>query len=893
MESDASDNSRDKKKLESPVLARRLLRRILTARQREFALGDLEEEFAAIARGPRGARGGRIWYWRQTVAFLLGKRATRATDRRWNWRGIVGGFWRDARFGFRLLRRKPGFAAAAILIVGLGIGSNTAIFSVVEGVLLRGLPILDADRVVTLWETNQRDGIDRDDVSPANFLDWQERQDVFEAMATSNPWSLDYTGGDEPETFQAALVSQGFFRLLGCQAWLGRTFLDLEHQPGRDDVVVITYGLWKTRFGSDPAAVGRVVSLDGTPTRIIGVLPADFEIRLHNPPRQAFKPQIVDETWREQRRATYLKVVAKLKPGVSIEQARSSMGAIASQISEALPMTNAAVGVAVVPIWDHLVGDVRPAILLLSAAVSLVLLIVCANCATLMLARGSQRVKEIAVRQALGAGGTRILRQLLTESLTLSLLGSAFGVALAYLGVSLLKNVAPGGIPRLQEVGVGLPALAFSMLLAMGTALLFGAAPALEARRVRFLTLRESAGEGRSRSRFRSALIVAEVALSLILLTGAGLLGRSFVNLLNSDTGFRRDRVIALQTFLWDRYTQPAQRLQFTSEVMRRMEAVPGVVSASVTTALPFVSSSRSSSVPVTVRGEAPPPPGQEPTVFYTLCSPDYFSALGVNWIAGRQFDSRDERGDAPLVAIVNASAAKKIGLAAGAVGREIELHLREPATTARVVGVVGDLRHERLNSEPRAELFLPYGRSGNGSVIFVVRTAGDPSPLVPALKQVIWQLDPSQALYLSATVEELVDETLAARRFTLWMLGLFAALALVLAAVGIYGVMAAVTATRRHEIGVRIALGAAAADILRIVVGPGLRLAGIGLAVGWLCGLALARLLGSLLVGVPTWDPATYAGAASVLLFVALAACYLPARRASRTDPRTVLRSD
>ncbi|MGH9937479.1 MAG: ABC transporter permease, partial [Blastocatellia bacterium] len=542
----------------------------------------------------------------------------------------------------RTLLKNPGFTLVAVVTLALGVGVNTAIFSVVNGVLLRPLPFNQPERIVTLWENNSKDGIERDDVSPANFLDWRERSRSFEEMAFANPWSLDYTGKTEPETWRAARVSPGFFRILGAQAMVGRTFLPEEYETGRNQVVVLSYGLWQRRFGAEPKVVGQKLTLDGQPMTVVGVMPPEFKLHLFDREEEFWWPQTPDESMRQQRRATYLKVIARLKPGVTVEQARAEMGSIASNLGSEYPRTNAGIGVTTVSLTEKMTGHVRTALLVLLGAVAAVLLIACANVANLLLARGNEREREFAIRAAIGAGRARLARQTLTESLLLAVSGCIGGVLLAAWGIDLIVALSPGDVPRIEQVRLDRATLLFVAGLSFLTALIFGLAPAMQFSKPNLNNcLKESsqtATGGSTRRRLRSALVISEIALALVLLVGAGLLIRRFYTLLKTDPGFAADKLVALQTFIWDRYGKPDERAAYVKQVTEKMKSVPGVQAVGVTTALPFFESSMDSSYPFTIEGRPAPPAGQEPTVFATIATNDYFAAMGVPLLRGRLF---------------------------------------------------------------------------------------------------------------------------------------------------------------------------------------------------------------------------------------------------------------
>lgn len=807
----------------------------------------------------------------------------------------------DVRYGARMLLKNPGFTFVAVLVLALGIGANTALFSVVNGVLLRPLPYSDPERIVTLWERNERDGIMRDDVSPANFLDWQERATAFSEIAFANPFSFDYTGGDEPEVLHNALVSRGFFQILGTNALHGRTFLPEEYEAGKSQVVVLGHGLWQRRFGGDPKIVGRTLTLDDKPYTVVGVMPPEFRLHLFDKPEEMWSPQVLTEDLRRQRKATYLKVIARLKPGATVEGARAEMDGIAARLGEEHPSTNQGVGITTITLPEQMTGAWRPALLVLLGAVGFVLLIACANVASLLLARGAAREREFAIRGAVGASRLRLVQQLLTENLMLAALGCAGGLAFAAWGVDLIVALNPTDIPRIEQVGLDGATLGFAIGVSLITALIFGLVPALAYSKTDLnLSLKESGRgttTGLAGSRLRGGLVVIEIALSFVLLIGAGLLLRSFVRLLRVDPGFASDKVIALQSFIWDKYATPEQRTAYVNEALERIKSLPGVEAAGVTTALPLLESSSTTSVPLIIEGQPAPPAGQEPVAQSTIATGDYFPAMGARLVDGRLFNQFDTK-DSMRVALINETMRRRYWANEDPLGRKFTVRNTrgegQPAITLEVVGVVGDLRHEGLDKEPRPEFFRPHTQSPSGSIIFVVRTGVvEPASLIPSLKARLWEMNRTQPFYYVSTMEQLLSDSLKARRFSLTLLALFAALALVLAVTGIYGVMSFTAGRRTHEIGVRMALGAGRLDVLKLVIGQGMRLALVGVAIGSIASLALTRVMSSLLYGVSASDPATFAGIALLLTVVAFLACYFPARRAARVDPLAALRHE
>lgn len=805
--------------------------------------------------------------------------------------------WQDLRYGARTLWKTPGFTLIAVLTLALGIGANTAIFSIVNGVLLRPLPYRDPDRIVTLWENNAKDGIERDDVSPANFLDWRDRHRAFEEIAFANPFSFDYTGGDEPEVLRNALVSRGFFQILGVGALHGRVFTPEEYEAGREQVIVLSHGLWQRRFGGDPNVVGRTLTLDDRLYTVVGVMPPAFSLHLFDRPEEMWSPQVLTEDLRRQRRATYLKVIARLKPGATPEGARAEMDGIAAQLAEENPSTNKDIGVTTLTLSEQMTGKWRPALLVLLGAVGFVLLIACANVASLLLARGSEREREFAIRAAIGANRRRLVRQLLVENLMLALVGCAGGLLLATWATDLIVALSPGDIPRIAQVGLDVAALGFLLGVGLLTALVFGLAPALAFSKPDLnLSLKDtgrSVTSGASRRRLRG-LVVVEIALAFVLLIGAGLLLRSFVRLLEVDPGFATRQVVSLQVFIWDRYATPDRRRIYVDEALARVASLPGVESAGVTTAVPFLESSSTTSLPLVVEGRPTPPAGQEPVAQATIATAGYFPAMGMRLLSGRLFNEFD-RSESPNVVLINETMRRRYFPDEDPLGKKFALRRTtrdaQAATTLEIVGVVSDMRHEALDKEPRPEFFRPHAQSPSGSIIFVVRTANDPATLVPALKARLWEINRTQPFYAISTMDQLLSDSLKARRFSLALLVSFALLALALAVIGIYGVVSFTTGQRTHEIGVRMALGAGRGDVLRLIIGQGMRLTLLGVAIGTIAALALTRVMVSLLYGVSTTDPLVFVGVALLLTAVALAACYIPARRAMKVDPMVALR--
>ena len=801
-------------------------------------------------------------------------------------------FVKDLRFAFRQLQKNLGSTALAVGTLALGIGATTAIVSVVDTLMLRELPYPEADRVVTIWQNNTRDGIERDDVAPGNYFDWKERNETFEAMGAADPYSMDLIGDGPPQVLVSAQVTDGFLQALGVRPIHGRLFEPEEFQQGAGRVVVISYGLWKRRFGGDPDLLGTSLNLDGTPHEVVGILPAFFELGIlrRSREREAWRPLQLQGWERQTRGSAWWNVIARVKAGVTLDQARADMQRVSANLATEYPNTNTGIGTTIVPLHEHLVGSARPALLTLLGAAVLVLLIGCANVANLLIARGADREGEFAVRTALGARRGRMIRQLLTESVMLGLASGAAGVVLAFWGVDLIKALSPGDIVRMDQVVLDLRLLAFAFGLTLLTAIVFGLVPAIYYSRPDVGgSLKESrSSTGPLRQRLRQTLIAAETALALTLLVGAGLLLRSFTTVLDVDPGFEEGNLLALQIFAyWDDQTAE-ERALFFEESIDRIEALPEVVSAGAVEAAPFLASDMAIRINFTIEGEPVPNPDEQPQTYISAVTPGYFATMGIPLRAGQYLTERDRAGE-PLAGVINESMAARFWPDVDPVGRFIRFVTVD--TVVQIVGVVGNVLHGSLEHDPRPELFMSHSQRNTGSMTYFVRSSTDPVGLVATIQEEIWSMQPLQSFYQVGTVDDLISGTLAGRRFSMVLLISFAVIALVMAAVGLYGVIAFSVSRRTREVGIRMALGAAHGDVLSLVVREAVLVVTVGAVIGLMGAAAVSRVLASQLFGIAQRDAFTYIGAALVLLGVAAAACYLPARRATRVDPMAALR--
>jgi putative ABC transport system permease protein len=794
----------------------------------------------------------------------------------------------DFRVAFRVLARAPLLSMVAIGTLVLGIGANTAIFSVVKAVLLNSLPYDDPEELVVLRERKPEGAADL--VSPPTFLDWQSEATTLEALAAYRPIRYAFRSDSEPLDLPSLRATPELFGILGVEAALGRTFTAEEGVPGHDKVVLLSHGFWTRQFGGNPAVVGRQIALDTQIYTVVGVMGEDFqfppgnEIHLWTP--LSFDP---NDAHGRSRRARALSVVGRLGEGILRERAQEEMTAISSRIAAEFPDTNSGWGATVESVHEELVASARPALLLLLATVSFLLLIVCANVASLMLARLETRRREIALRAALGAGRRALVRQVLAESLLLSGTGGVLGVLAAVFLVRMARHLPLGQVPRLDEVGIDGGVLAFTAVVSVLVALAFGLLPALHASRPALAaTLAENSRGGSLRTRrVLGAIAGLEVALALVLLVGAGLFLRSFREMMRVDPGFRPDSLLAAQLYLPQaKYPDAASRLRFFTEALERIRALPGVQSAGASSALPMHPVGIDFALPFSVEGRNPPASGEEPRADIRAATERYFETMKIPLIRGRLIDDRD-REDSPHVILINETLARRYFGGEEPLGKVIV----NPHGKAEVVGVVGDVHHYGLDAEPRPELYAPLRQGPFNGMTLVARTTLEPERFALDLRRTIREIDADQAIYDMSTMEEAMARWVFLPRFSMSLLTAFASAALALAAVGIYGVIAYSVSQRSREMGLRMALGAGRPDLLGLVVSGSMRFVVPGMALGLLLSAALARLLSGQLFGVSPFDPLVYLGVAVVLGGTALAASYLPARRAARVDPIEALR--
>jgi putative ABC transport system permease protein len=803
----------------------------------------------------------------------------------------MNALFQDVRYGLRMLLKNKGFTAVAVMALALGVGANTAIFSLVNGVLLRPLPFPNAERIVYLEGKNPSAGITDSNISFPDFTDWSQQTELFASTAAY------YTGnanlgadGAEPERVPRAGVTSGFFNVLGVQPAIGRSFGAEDDQPGTQTVAIISDGLWKRRFGSDPGIVGKQVQISARPITIIGVMPPGFEM----PEQTQIWMTSGVKASEEPRDNRSWSAIGRLNPGVDLKQAQSRISAIDAKLANQFPDTNKGWDTTVWMLHERLVKEVKPSLLALLGAVGFVLLIACANVANLLLARSAARQKEIAVRAAMGASRGRVVRQMLTESTLLSTIGGISGLLLSIWLTDLLISIIPEGAPRLDQVGIDYRVLLFVFGISALTGILFGLAPALQASKLDVSSsLKEGgrSGEGHRRTSARSLLLIGEVALSLILLVGAGLFIKSFLRVQEIRPGFNSNHVLIASAALPGAKYKDQQRPEFFRQLIERLVASPGVQAVGGGINLPLSASNYNI-------GRAFIPEGRPLTVdesingSFSTITGDYFRAFQIPLLAGRTFEIRDGP-DAPKVVIINESAAKRyFGSPAGAIGKRLTIW-RDEQFIREIAGVVGDTKTAALDAESGAQIYVPHAQdAGWNFMALVVRTASDPAAFAATLRREVQALDKDQPIYNVRTMDDVVANSLGTRRVSMQLFAVFAGAALLLAAIGIYGVMAYSVTQRTHEIGIRMALGAQKSDVLGLVIQQGMTLTVVGVVVGLVGAFSLTRLIASLLFGVAATDPLTFVAIPLLLLFVALVACYLPARRAARLDPIEALAS-
>jgi putative ABC transport system permease protein len=807
---------------------------------------------------------------------------------------------KDLRYGFRMLAKKPAFTAVAVLALALGIGANTAIFSVVNTVLLKPLPFKNPDQLMMVWEENSKLGFPKDTPAPANFVDWKDQNQVFEEMAAIADQTFNLTGVGEPEKLEGQRVSASFFPMLGVEPALGRSFLAEEDRAEGERVVIISSGLWQRRFGSDPNIVGKQLTLNGQSYTVVGVLQKSFQFpdpeQSAREERAVWVPIAFSSEEASNRGGHYLYVYARAKSGVTVKQAQADLSTIAARLQQQYPDTNTSVGAVVTSLHEDIVGNIRPALLIMLGAVGLVLLIACANVANLLLARAAARHKETAIRTALGASRSRLIGQFLTESIMLAGMGGIFGLLLAVIGMKLLVALMPATLTQAKDVSIDGKVLGFTFVVSLLTGVIFGLAPALQASRPDLNESLKEGGKGTAgvaRSRVRNLLVISEVALALLLLISAGLLINSFLRLRNVDPGFNADNLLTMKVVLpRSKYPDSVRRTAFYNELLQRIESLPGVQSAGLITNLPLTFKGNNGGV--TIEGRPEPPPDEQPIVITRVISPEYFRTMNTPVLKGRQFSPQDTP-DVTGVVIVSETTARQYWPGEDAIGKRIKMGgFNSDAPWLSVVGIVKDVRQFELDIDPKPQVYFPYTQLPYSFLAprdLVVRTSADPLSLAAAVRNEVWAVDKDQPVSNITTMAEILSGSLAKQRFNTLLFAIFAAVALVLAAVGIYGVISYSVTQRTHEIGIRMALGASQKDVMRLVVGQGFKLVSIGVAIGLVSAFILTRLMASMLFGVGATDPITFLAISAVLVAVAMLASYVPARKATKVDPMIALR--
>jgi putative ABC transport system permease protein len=802
----------------------------------------------------------------------------------------------DVRYAIRVCLKTPGFTIVAVLALALGIGANTAIFSIVNAVLLERLPFRDPNRIVVLWEENARRPGRSNVLGPSQFLRWGDRARSFEQMAALVDTRANLSGG-EPEEVIVQNVTAGFFPALGVPPLIGRPFTDAENTDPQSLVVILSYSFWQRRFGGDPNIIGRPIPLNMRPRTVVAVMPPDFSLLIKQgsqtqKPAELWAPMVFPADARDFG-GRYLEAIARLKPGVTVRQAQTELSGIAAALAIETPERNVNWGARVILLHDELAGEYRRALLILAGAVAFVLLIACANVANLLLARGAARHREIAIRAALGAGRGRVVRQLLTESFVLAILGGVVGLLVAQWSLGVLLAISPVDLTASGRVSLSYPVLAFTGTISFITALVCGLAPAFEGSRADVQeTLKDGArqvGGGIRHRRMRQAFVVAEIALAVVLLVGAGLMLRSFSSLRRVDPGYSTANILTMRLQLPSvKYTNDQQRIRFFQEATARIQELAGVQSVGAISYLPLTGLGAGTGF--TIEGEPPPPPGQSPTTNVSVCDNGFLKTMNVRLLSGRLFTEREMREKSNVV-LVSESLVKTYFPNENPIGKRLTINMTSPNVPTEIIGVVGDVNFQDLAAAPRPTTYWPHPQLAYSAMTLTIRTAGEPMALAPAVERTIRTLDKDQPVSDVRTMSQWVARSLAQARFSSTLLAIFAGLAMLLAAIGIYGVMSYTVGQRTSEIGIRLALGAEARDILAMIVGGAMRLAAAGLVIGVALALALSRTLTTLLYETSGTDPWTFSTVVLALGSVALLASYLPARRASRVAPVEALR--
>ncbi len=817
--------------------------------------------------------------------------------------GLMETLFRDLRYSIRLLFKNPGYSVVAILTLALGIGVTTAVFSVVNAVLLRPLPYQDPNRLMMIYEARQQN---EGYLSVPDFISYQEQNEAFEQMAVSWSENFNLATGDKPETLPGELVSANFFSTLNVAPAMGRAFVPGDDKTNGSHIVVITYGLWQRRFGADPGLLGKTLLLNGANFTVVGIMPRSFQplnretelwIPLDLDGGDALRlPASLPHNNVKVRKLRFLSGIARLKQNVSLEQARANLETISRILEQQYPDTNLGWRGVVSPLYQRLVGDIRPSLLILLGAVAFVLIIACTNVANLMLVRSVSRQKEMAVRIALGASPPRLVRQLFTESTVLALCGGVVGLLLAYLGISFLLAVGAGFIPRLETVSLDMRVLGFTLAVTVLTGLLFGLIPALHFTKPDLQQMlkagRLNATGDRKQQRFRSLFVIAEVTLSLVLLVSAGLMVKSLFYLHQVDPGFNPNRAVAMKLSLpKGAYPNESQQVAFFNSISEKIKALPGVRSVCAVNYLPL--SGEGLMVPFDIEGSNPLPSGQKLYAAYNLISPDYFRTMDIPLRKGRVFSEQDDQNAARVV-IISEAMARLYWPNEDPLGKHLTLSIgNSPPIKPEIIGIAGDVRQFGLDADSGAQIYEPYLQRPSANMNLVVRTASDPMPVVPSLLNTVLSVDRNQPVFSIRSMDKILTDSISQPHFVMLLLGIFALLALALAAIGIFGVISYSVTQRTQEIGIRIALGAQNRDIYKLIIRHGMGLTLVGMLIGVPCAYALTRLMSSLLFGLSAADPATYVASLFLMSLVALLACYLPARRATMVDPKIALSTE